>query len=221
VETVGVIVELAGPAGAGKSTLVQRVIARDARGAAALSIWGLPRLELLRSAIALIPTACRAALGGRPLRLAELAQMMRLDTLRRAVARAARRHPVVLLDEGAVFGLSWLEVFFGRNGDPGFAAWRRRSITGWAELLDLVVLVDAADPALAERIRTREKPHPVKHRPDAVIYDFTATFRAAFDHVLKDLRGAGDVRVCGLATDRDHPDGGTANLLAALGSLSS
>jgi len=220
VETIGVIVELAGPAGAGKSTLVQRVIARDARGAA-LSIWGLPRLGLLRSAIALIPTAIQAALGGRPLRLAELAQMMRLDTLRRAVARAARHHPVVLLDEGAVFGLSWLEVFFGRNGDPGFAAWRRRSIAGWAELLDLVVLVDAADPALAERIRTRDKPHPVKHHPDAVIYGFTATFRVAFDHVLTDLRGAGDVRVCGLATDRDHPDGGTANLLAALGSLSS
>ena len=97
------------------------------------------------------------------LRAGEIAQMVRLGALRRAVRREADRHRVILLDEGPVFALSWLDVFFARNGDRVPAAWRQHVVADWSQLLDVVVFIDASDVTLAERIRA--------DRPDVqVIY---------------------------------------------------
>ncbi|HEX9579705.1 MAG TPA: hypothetical protein VF970_01235 [Gemmatimonadales bacterium] len=200
------LVELAGPAGAGKSTLARVLPERNPRVRAGLTLWGLPRLLLLASALALLPTAGLAALGGRPLRWGELTQMVRLGALRRAVQRmAGRDDPLILLDEGPVFGLGWLDVFFPRNGDAGRARWRRRTVREWAGWLDVVVRVDAADPVLAERIRTRSKPHMVKDQPDDEVHRFTARFRTALDRVVAELKAAGRVKVLGLRTDGALP----------------
>ena len=186
------VLELVGPAGAGKSTLARSLRARDASVRADLSLWGLPRAELLVGALRLIPTILAALASGRPFRWPEIAQMIRLDALRREVTRSLEDRRIVILDEGPVFALSWLDVFYGRNGrDRAFAIWRQRALAAWADLLDSVVLLDASDPSLAHRIRTRAKPHPVKDKPDAEIYGFAAGFRRAFERVIADLLAVG------------------------------
>jgi hypothetical protein len=211
------LVELVGPAGAGKSTLAQVLPSRNPRIRSGLTLWGLPRGLLLISGVALFPTLVRAALSGHPLRWAELTQMVRLGALRLAVRRAvARDDPVLLLDEGPVFGLGWLDVFFPPNGDLGRTQWRRRMVRAWAECLDVVVRVDAADPVLASRIRSRAKPHMVKDRPDDEVYSFTARFRRALDHAVAELRAAGRVRVLGLRTDGGPPGDHAVRLSCAL-----
>ena len=152
-----VVVELVGPAGAGKTTLARGVTAADSTVRSGLSLWGLPRHRLVRSAVALLPTILGASIRRTPLRAGELAQMIRLGALRHEVEDEAARHRVIILDEGPVFALSWLEVFFSRNGDRVPASWRRRVVAEWATLLDVVVFIDACDITLANRIRTREK----------------------------------------------------------------
>ncbi|HXM37882.1 MAG TPA: hypothetical protein VN908_04380 [Gemmatimonadales bacterium] len=213
-----VIVELVGPAGAGKSTLAQGVSTADPTIRAGLSLWGLPRPRLFESALALLPTIIGAALGGRRSRLkwGEMTQMVRLGALRRVVHREAKNHRIIILDEGPVFALSWLEVFFARNGDRVPAAWRRRVIADWALLLDVVVFIDASDVTLAERIRTREKDHMMKDLPDEEIYGFSAGFRKAFDRVIAELTKAGHLVVDALSTDRSAPQQSAARLMAAL-----
>lgn len=214
------VVELIGPAGAGKSTLAGALAARDPRVAAGWSLWGLPRPMLLGSALALTPTFLAAARARRPLRPAEAAHMIRISALHRAVEQAAvGPHRIILMDEGAVFGLTWLEVFFGRNGDAGWAAWRRRAIADWAASLDVLVRVDAPDPVLATRIRTRPQPHMVRHSPEEAIRDFTARFRSAFDRVVGDLRAAGAVKVLRLDTGVAPPADIAVRLGAALEAL--
>ena len=213
-----VIVELVGPAGAGKSTLAEGVSTTDATVRSGLSLWGLPRADLLKSAVALLPTIVGAAMGGGKsrLRLGEVAQMVRLGALRRAVRREAQQHRVILLDEGPVFALSWLDVFFARNGDRVPAAWRRRVVADWALLLDVVVFIDASDVTLAQRIRTREKAHMVKDRPDAEIHGFSAGFRKAFDRVIAELAKAGHLVVDALNTDRGPVEQNAFRLMTTL-----
>ena len=211
-----VVVELVGPAGAGKTTLARGATELDASIKSGLSLWGLPKRRLLSSAIALLPTMLAASLKRAPLRAGELAQMIRLGALRQVVRDQARTHRVILLDEGPVFALSWLDVFFARNGDRVPASWRRRVITQWASLLDVVVFIDAADITLANRIRTREKPHMVKGLSDDEIFGFSAGFRRAFERTIGELSQAGPVAIDTLSTDTAPQDENTARLLSRL-----
>ena len=212
----GVVVELVGPAGAGKTTLAQGVSAVDPTVRAGLSLWGLPRPRLLEAALPLLPTfLASAVLPSRRLQWGEMAQMIRLGALRRVVRDEARKHRVILLDEGPVFALSWLDVFFAKNGDRA-ASWRKRAVADWASLLDVVVFIDAADSTLAQRIRTREKHHMVKDRSDEEIYGFAAGFRKAFDRVIADIAKAGHLVVDALLTDRGAKDENAQRLVLAL-----
>ena len=197
----GVVVELVGPAGAGKTTLARGVSAVDPTIRAGLSLWNLPRPKLFEAALPLLPRFMAAAiLPKRRLQWGEMAQMIRLGALRRVVRAEAARHRVILLDEGPVFALSWLDLFFARNGDRA-ASWRRRAVADWASLLDMVVFIDAADSTLAQRIRTREKYHRVKDREDEEIYGFAAGYRKALDRVIGEIAKAGHLIVDALRTD--------------------
>ena len=213
----GVVVELVGPAGAGKTTLAKGVSAVDPTVRAGLSLWGLPRPKLLEAALPLLPTFVMSAIRpSRRLQWGEMAQMIRLGALRRVVRDEARKHRVILLDEGPVFALSWLDFFFARNGDRA-VAWRRRAIADWASLLDVVVFIDAADSTLAPRIRTREKDHMVKDRSDEEIYGFAAGFRKAFDRVIAEISKVGHLVVDALRTDGSEQNENTQRLMMALG----
>jgi len=210
------VVELVGPAGAGKTTLARALpgLVPDVR--AGLTLWGLPRPLLLAGALAVMP-AVAAAARGRPLRGAAVRQMIRLGALRHALERAAAGGArLIVLDEGPVFALSWLEVFHARDDDPAWRQWRRRALQEWGGRLDVVVRLDAADSVLAHRIRTRAKPHPLKQSPDAEIFHFLACFRRAFDQVIGELAGFGHLRVLELDPGGDPPGGRAARLRDAL-----
>jgi adenylate kinase family enzyme len=211
-----VVVELVGPAGAGKTTLAKGVSETDATVRSGLSLWGLPRRHLFRSAMALLPTILGASVNRTPLRAGEMAQMIRLGALRRIVEQEATRHRVIILDEGPVFALSWLDVFFSRNGERVPASWRRRVVAEWASLLDVVVFIDASDITLANRIRTRDKDHMVKGLPDEEIFGFSAGFRRAFERAIGELSKTGHIVVDTLKTDTGPVDENTAHLMTKL-----
>jgi len=197
-----VVVELVGAAGAGKTALAKDVTAADATVRSGLSLWGLPRRRLFRSAMALLPTILGASFNRTPLRAGEMAQMIRLGALRSVVEDEASRHRVIILDEGPVFALSWLDVFFARNGDRVPASWRRRVIAEWATLLDVVVFIDASDIILANR--------------DSEVFGFTAGFRRAFERAIGELAQAGHIVVDTLKTDTGPLDENTARLMTKL-----
>lgn len=202
-----VVVELVGPAGAGKSTLAKGVTAVDRSVRSGLSLWGLPRRRLIRSTLVLLPTMIGAGLKRARLRAAELAQLIRLDALRHLVVHEASRHRVIILDEGPIFALSWLDVFFARTGDRVPAAWRQRVITDWATLLDVVVFIDPSDIVAATR--------PAQTEEDAV--GFSTGFRRALERAISDLaHGGGHFVVDSLKTDTGPVDETTTALMAKL-----
>ena len=208
------VIELVGPAGAGKSTLAHQLGHRLGAPGAPLGLWGLPLPRLATHAARLLPTFWGFVRDGQQPLWAEQTQLVRLETLSELVERRRAAGRSVVLDEGPVFALSWMEVFYPRREGPRRAAWRRRVLARWARLLDLIVLVDAPDPVLTYRLRTRAKAHPLKHSPDAVIHAFTARFRTAFNHVGAELRAASGPRLVTLSTG-DEPSGRTIERLVA------
>lgn len=211
-----VIVELVGPAGAGKTTLARGASEIDSTIKSGLSLWGLPKRRLLSSAIALLPTILGAGINRAPLSAGEIGQMIRLGALRQVVEEESTRHRVIILDEGPVFALSWLDVFFAKGGDRIPASWRERVIGQWSALLDVVVFIDATDITLAHRIRTRDKPHMVKGLSDAEIFGFSDGFRRAFERAIGELAQAGHLVVDTLSTETGPLSENTERLMSRL-----
>ena len=210
-----VVVELVGPAGAGKSTLAQNVHRSDSSVHVGPNLWGLPRFRLMRGAIALVPTIVLSAVRKRRLRWREITQMIRLDALRRVLRRMKSRHRIILLDEGPVFGISWLDIAFAKRGTQAPARWRRRAVKRWSRLLDSVIFLDASDKQLAGRIRTRAKRHRMVQGSDVAIRRFTDGFRKAFERVIDEMKTTGHLAVDQVRTD-GHLRQSTARLRASL-----
>ena len=211
------VLELIGPAAAGKSTLVEDLRAKVGSMRGPLAIWGLPRTRLIAHGVRLMPTFIRLARDPRPPALAELAHLVRLETLQEAVERERPRSPgAILIDEGPVFALTWMEVFYPDRNGPRFAAWRTQALAEWARTLDFVVSIDAPDPTLLHRMRTRPKHHVVKDAPDDEVRAFTARFRAAFGRVLQDLRAHGGPEIVTFVTGNEPRERTAERVLAAI-----
>jgi len=211
-----VIVELVGPAGAGKSALADRLLAR--RDVVRASVWNLPWALLLESTLRSASLLVRLCVATRSLPHQDLKQIVRLNALRLFVRRRVAGARFVVLDEGPVFALSWLRVF----GHPRLQtiraeAWWRRTYAVWAGVLDRLVLLDAPEPVLTSRIRGRHKPADVFRRlTDREISDLVARYRTAFARVLDGFAHAGGPQPVTLATAEtttDHLDEAVMALL--------
>ncbi len=215
------VVELVGPAGVGKSAVADAL--RDHDGTLRVSIWGLPLSSLLWSAAALLPTFVALSVAARAVRWPELKQMIRLSALGRVLPRAAQGRSLVVLDEGPVFALAWLQVFGAERllRSAAYEHWVHRTLAAWAHVIDAVVVVDAPDPVLSQRIRTRVKPHMVKDRSDEEITAFVARFRAAFASVISAVTGLNGTKHLTVRADLETPHQLAARVRqAALGGAS-
>ena len=178
-----VVVELVGPAGVGKSTVADELACRD--DTRRVSVWGLPLRLVSRSALRLFPTFLQVCLDSRALPWREMKYMIRLGALHQLLSqRAVQRHRLIVLDEGPAFVLSWLRVFGAERMGAAYERWVQRTLIAWAPVLDVVVSLDAPDTVLAQRIRSRAKPHLIRHQSDQQIAAFTARFRTAFASVI-------------------------------------
>jgi hypothetical protein len=200
------LVELAGPAGVGKSTLSRALIGRG--GAAKGAIWGLPVLPLLGNGVRLLPSLLGFCRTSRSLLWDESRHMVRLTTLHRALtgtrAPAAR---AVVFDEGPIFALAWLRGFGHEMlRSKASEAWWRATLRDWAAVMDVVVVVEANDVLLASRIRTRPHAHEVKEFSDPEIVAWMARFRLALSWVLAGLAAEGGPSILRVTTDREPPE---------------
>jgi AAA domain len=192
--TVGVV-ELAGPAGAGKTT-VARALVRSLPGARLGSPPG--RLATVRSVVTTAPVllATRSvAAPGRWWSEAEVRSVGYLlawqHQLRHQPRDAVAAEPL-LLDHGPVFRLAMLVA--GRPQalrHPVFGPWWWRTATAWAGLLDAVVVLDAPTDELIARIEARPREHRVRGADPREAERFIDAYRVAFDEVLRVVSGEG------------------------------
>ncbi len=185
------VIELVGPAGVGKTTLSLQLEAsgQGLRG----TIWFVPLVRLARSTLRQVPTAFTLYRETGRLLWDEVKHLARLDALH-ASLRAPRWQGarMVVLDEGPVYTLSWLQVIGHPRfrGGPPPSFWEH-TLQRWSRSLDAVVVLDAPDHVLTDRIRTRDKPHLVKDRSVDEVSAFANAYRVATERVLTDLQALG------------------------------
>jgi hypothetical protein len=182
--TVGVV-ELAGPAGAGKTT-VARALVRSLPGARLGSPPG--RLATIRSVVTTAPVllASRSlAAPGRWWSEAELRSVGYLLAWQHELRDAVPGEPL-LLDHGPVFRLAMLVAGQPQAlRHPVFGPWWWRTATTWGRLLDMVVVLDAPTDDLIARIEARPREHRVRGADPREVERFVDAYRVAFDQVLR------------------------------------
>lgn len=200
------LVELAGPAGVGKSTLSRALLGRGA--IAQGTIWGLPARSLLGNGVRLLPSLLGNCRRSRSLLWDESRHMVRLATLHRALAAIVPPDArMVVFDEGPIFALAWLRGFgHEMMRSEASEAWWQDTLQDWAAVMDAVVVVEANDALLARRIRTRPHGHEVKEFSDPEIVAWMARFRSALNWVLAGLAREGGPAVLRVTTDREPPE---------------
>jgi hypothetical protein len=199
-------VELVGPAGAGKSTIGRMLSRVEPSFRPPMTAWDLSPWMLAVHAVRELPTFARS---GRPSQL----QLMCVYDLVRILALCARlrqadlrRYQVVLLDEGPVFLLTRLLAYepVALQSAALRARWEH-ALRRCATAVDELVWIDAPDPELARRIRSRAKPHRLKAASDAEISTFSTRYRKAFRKVTSVFADHHGPRVSRFTADEPLP----------------
>lgn len=218
------IVEVIGPAGAGKTTLVRELLTHRGR----IHQVKFPKPQKLaslpfymRSGLPLIPRLFNLPRkNSRRLTQREFAWLSILTSWGSVLREeAGRSTEVVLIDQGPVYLFAeFLETgpeFLRCPETDGF--WEPL-YHQWAETLDLIVWLDAKDAHLIERIRSREKEHLIKTESDEATVDFLGRFRRSYEYVVRRLQACPyGPRVVKFDTGIERPETITTALAQELG----
>jgi hypothetical protein len=190
------VVELAGPAGAGKTTLARAVKEADP-GRIAVGV-GVGVLGLAAGTMPAVPhlVAARLSAPGRWWTRDELRSLAYLSAWRGKVV-AGRGQGLLLLDHGPAFRLASI-VAFGppMRGTRAFDRLWTGLARDWGRLLDVVVWLDAPDEVLLRRIAHREQEHRIRGAAECEAERFLARYRLAYRQTLDRLALEGARVIC-------------------------
>jgi len=210
------IIEIVGVAGTGKSTLYHTLLRRHAS-----QMVGKIRLSRLQYAPLVVgetlPKLWRLVYRsprGRAARAEQIRKLVYVQVLSQVLERQGSTGMTArILDQGPIHLLTNI-CELGPLGD--LERWWSESLDRWANLLDIVVWLDAPDAVLAERIDSREKQHALKHASFEHAIEFLARSRALHQRTISKLTAGGDATVLCFDTSRDSLDEVVAAVVTAL-----
>jgi hypothetical protein len=176
------LVELMGPAGAGKSTVFEALLARDP------TILETPTLRNNRyAAVVAVNTISAVAtiVRRRAIDFEDPKEQVRIMMYVQALPRVLPElgspgDSAIVFDQGPLFLLT-------RHNfqDERLSSWWNRMVDTYSPLLDIVVLLDAPDDLLRERINTRDKWHALKGADGSSAVDILRATRQIYARTLE------------------------------------
>ena len=199
------VIELVGPACAGKTTLTRALTQGTTKIRVAPDIF-VRRPEhlavFLRNAPRLLPVLLWGDRKSRSFTWEEVKSMVYLKAWTHVLTHSgADNNALLLLDQGPVFRLATLHAF-GPDSvrKPAAARWWTARFQQWAPFLDLVVWLDAPDAILVKRINARARWHLVKGKSEQEASQFLDRYRASYRRVLTQLSVNGGPKIISFDT---------------------
>ena len=182
------LVEVAGVAGAGKSTLTHLLCQGEADCSRADFIHARTP-EHLAYVVHSLPRLLPILTGNMRLRSrlswAEFKLLVYVSEWHRFLNRKPEYDQgCTLLDQGPIYALVRLKAESKASGVPAFERWWNQMIELWAHQLDAIIWLDAADQVIWDRINERGQRHRTKGEPLEVGRRFLATYRRLFEEIL-------------------------------------
>lgn len=213
------VIELVGPAGAGKTGLLRAIAQRAPTVRTGVRLDRVRTMPLVaRHAITLLPATLELFFADPRSLWPALRHLGRLGAFPAELERArGSRHQTILLDEGPVFSLGRLSVFQRANEGLGWLGreWNAE-VVRWSEMLTGVILLDADNEVLSQRIRNRPKHHSVKNGSDREVFGFLDRYRAAYREIVTRLTAGGRVQIVEFDTTRQPFDAIATDIVTAL-----
>jgi len=198
------LVEVAGVAGSGKSTLTRSICEGPWFSVGGFIHTRLPShlLRVARATPRLLPIIASDRRSPR-MSWPEFKLMVYVTQWRSVLRRAMhRRGGVTVLDQGPIYALVRLKAE-GKpfTTTPAFDAWWEDMFRLWVGELSAIVWLDASDDVLWRRINGRTQLHKTKGEGAAEGHRFIETYRRSFDAMLGRIETLGAPEVLRFDTE--------------------
>lgn len=192
-QTTPLIVELVGPAGAGKSTLSRTISQRNKNILIGPDIQ-LRKMEhipiFMKNIPFMMPLYFHRDPSKRGVTWEELKYIAYLRGWPHLLRQqAASQGNVILLDHGPVFRLATLLEFGPRHlRNVAFETWWNQLYRQWALMLDMIIWLDSSDPILVDRINQRNQRHEMKGKGISDTQPFLTRYRMSYLRTLDKMK---------------------------------
>jgi cytidylate kinase len=186
------IVEIVGPAGAGKTTLCHTL----SHCSKSIHLSNFPDVRKISAApffiwngLQTLPAFLSLSYeNSRKLTRREFAWLSILYGWPGVLRKELKNSTAIILDQGPVYLLTETSEFGPEylKEQQAKKIWRDL-FSRWADTLDMIVWLDATNTELLRRIRNRDKEHVVKNESVETTFEFLARYRKAYEWTISNL----------------------------------
>jgi|WetSurSiteA1Bulk_404760.scaffolds.fasta_scaffold00221_10 thymidylate kinase len=191
----GLIIELVGPAGSGKTTIFRALEKKvpGIIGEVAPPVWERSNIKFYaKNVLRLVPILLRLQRNGpKFISRRELAFMCLLNGWHFTLEeKMVNTHKTILLDQGPVFIMAYLSMVGQINlENSSLCGWWKNVFTQWAETINTIIYLDTSIDTLISRIRNRQD-HVIEHvngKTDEEAQDFLERYGRLYDQIISRL----------------------------------